>query len=196
MILNKSAHERGFGHGSIYKSQIVDLKNVRGDKGSGGAPEVHFGLGPDVREGDAKRDTLDDDGLPFLGTKLKSGDAICAYIDRIAGKTRVEKYKGDEVAYVEEVRLIGEFGLEVGARFSLLLTPLSSLQAPTPTPPKLRSSTSSSASPVPPSSATNSRLVTVKRESARKSTPPSTCPSPNRACNPTSSSILTPSPLA
>ncbi|ORY90187.1 hypothetical protein BCR35DRAFT_287430 [Leucosporidium creatinivorum] len=107
MILNKSAHERGFGHGSIYKSQIVDLKNVRGDKGSGGAPEVHFGLGPDVREGDAKRDTLDDDGLPFLGTKLKSGDAICAYIDRIAGKTRVEKYKGDEVAYVEEVRLIG-----------------------------------------------------------------------------------------
>lgn len=107
MILNKSAHERGFGHGSIYKSQIVDLKNVRGDKASGGSPAVHFGLGPDVKPEDPKRLTLDGDGLPFLGTKLKSGDAVCAYYDRTNGRTNVEKYKGDETAYVEEVRLIG-----------------------------------------------------------------------------------------
>ena len=107
MILNKSAHERGFGHGSIYKSQIVDLKTVRGDKGSTGVPMVHFGLGPDVRAEDKKRITLDDDGMPFLGTKLHKGDPICGYIDRTSGRTMVEKYKGDEAAYVEEVRIIG-----------------------------------------------------------------------------------------
>ena len=109
MILNKSAHERGFAHGSIYKSQIVDLKSVRGDRGSTGTPEVHFGLGSDVRAEDKRRMTLDDDGMPFLGTKLHKGDPICGYIDRTTGRTMVEKYKGDEAAYVEEVRLIGEF---------------------------------------------------------------------------------------
>jgi DNA-directed RNA polymerase I subunit RPA2 len=109
MILNKSAHERGFAHGSIYKSQIVDLRSVRGEKGSGSSPQVHFGLGRDVKPDDKKRLTLDDDGLPYLGTMLKSGDAICAYVDRTSGRTKVEKYKGDEVAYVEEVRIIGSF---------------------------------------------------------------------------------------
>lgn len=108
MILNKSAHERGFAHGSIYKSQIVDLKTVRGDKGTGGVPNVHFGLGKDVRPDDKKRLTLDDDGFPFLGTLMKSGDAVCAYVDRTTGRTQVEKFHGDEAAYVEEVRIICE----------------------------------------------------------------------------------------
>ncbi|GAA5925248.1 hypothetical protein JCM3775_006405 [Rhodotorula graminis] len=108
MILNKSAHERGFGHGSIYKSHIVDLKTVRGDKGSGGQPEVHFGLGPDVRADDDKWASVDSDGLPLVGSRVKSGTVIAAYFDRTAGRTRVEKYKGDEEAYIDEVRLIGD----------------------------------------------------------------------------------------
>ncbi|SCV68372.1 BQ2448_493 [Microbotryum intermedium] len=107
MILNKSAHERGFAHGSVYKSQIIDLKNVRGDKGSGGAPEVHFAMGNDVRLDSEKRNIIDDDGLPFLGVKVKQGTPICAYVDRTTGTTKFEKYKGDEEAYVDEVRLIG-----------------------------------------------------------------------------------------
>lgn len=107
MILNKSAHERGFGHGSIYKSHIVDLKTVRGDKGSGGTPEVHFGLGPDVRKDDEKWATVDTDGLPHIGTRVQSGSILAAYYDRTAGKTKAEKYKGDEIAYIDEVRLIG-----------------------------------------------------------------------------------------
>ncbi|KAI5477061.1 DNA-directed RNA polymerase I subunit RPA2 [Pseudohyphozyma bogoriensis] len=106
MILNKSAHERGFAHGTIYKSHIVDLKTVKADKAAGGVPAVHFGVGPDIR-GEEKRVGLDDDGLPFLGTRLKTGDPICAYIDRTSGRTMFEKYKGDETAYVDEVRLIG-----------------------------------------------------------------------------------------
>lgn len=108
MILNKSALERGFGHGSIYKSQIIDLKTVRAESGTSGQPEVHFGMGPDVKEDSTKRKTLDQDGLPYLGIRIMDGDPICAYFDRTTGRTKFEKYHGgDEVAYVEEVRLIG-----------------------------------------------------------------------------------------
>jgi len=109
MILNKSAHERGFGHGTIYKSHIVDLKTVRGEKGAGDAPAVHFAIGRDVREGDERRETIDDDGLPYAGTRLKKGDPLCAYFDRTSGRTVFEKYKSEEEAFVDEVRIIGAF---------------------------------------------------------------------------------------
>ncbi|EKM79946.1 hypothetical protein AGABI1DRAFT_119994 [Agaricus bisporus var. burnettii JB137-S8] len=110
MILNKSAHERGFAYGTVYKSQIVDLKDMRGANKSVTAPSLHFGLGPDVRlEGDRAHhcvDFLDLDGLPYIGTRLKAGDPIAAYIDETAGRTKFVKYKGDEMAYVDEVRLL------------------------------------------------------------------------------------------
>ena len=41
MILNKSAFERGFKHGTIYKSEFFDLKDMKGD-GKGSA--LRFGL--------------------------------------------------------------------------------------------------------------------------------------------------------
>ncbi|KAF8076706.1 hypothetical protein FPV67DRAFT_1472397 [Lyophyllum atratum] len=63
MILNKSAHERGFTYGTVYKSQIIDLKD--------------------------------------------SGDPLAAYINDTTGRTNFIKYKGDEMAYVDEVRLLG-----------------------------------------------------------------------------------------
>ncbi|KDQ64138.1 hypothetical protein JAAARDRAFT_166137 [Jaapia argillacea MUCL 33604] len=111
MILNKSAHERGFGYGTVYKSQIVDLKDARGAIRSS-MPSLHFGLGGDIntREGDRQHSCcqfLDMDGLPFIGTKLNPGDPLAAYIDDTTGRTRFVKYKGDEVAYVDQVRLLG-----------------------------------------------------------------------------------------
>jgi DNA-directed RNA polymerase I subunit RPA2 len=112
MILNKSAHERGFAYGTVYKSQIVDLKDVRGASKASTVPTLHFGLGYDIRteEGDKQHpccNFLDQDGLPCLGIKLSSGDPIAAYIDDTTGRTRFVKYKGDEAAYVDEVRLLG-----------------------------------------------------------------------------------------
>jgi DNA-directed RNA polymerase I subunit RPA2 len=112
MILNKSAHERGFAYGTVYKSQIVDLKDVRGASKSTSSPTLHFGLGHDIRqeEGDRQHTCcqfLDSDGLPFIGARLSSGDPIAAYIDDTIGRTRFIKYKGDELAYVDEVRLLG-----------------------------------------------------------------------------------------
>lgn len=103
MIINKSALERGFGHGSIYKSHITDLKELRGDA----AQAPIFGLGPDIKGNSKARETIDTDGQPFVGTRLKQGDYICAYYNEMTGKTTLEKYKGDEECYVDEVRFLG-----------------------------------------------------------------------------------------
>src|SRR5882757_3013503 len=75
MILNKSSHERGFGYGTVYKSQIVDLKEMRGAAKSTASPTLHFGLGYDIHtaEGDRQHGCcqfLGEDGLPFIGIKL------------------------------------------------------------------------------------------------------------------------------
>jgi DNA-directed RNA polymerase I subunit RPA2 len=114
MILNKSAHERGFGYGSIYKSQIVDLKDMRGATSrSSSAPTLHFGFGVGKIRGKPKdslgiQNFIDHDGLPFVGTRLNPGDPLCAHVDDTTGLTEITKYKGDEVAYVDQVRLLGK----------------------------------------------------------------------------------------
>ncbi|KAI0340867.1 beta and beta-prime subunits of DNA dependent RNA-polymerase [Trametopsis cervina] len=111
MILNKSAHERGFGYGTIYKSQIIDLKDLQGRAQSSSAPTLHFGFGYDIRtEGEKKHpstELIDFDGLPYVGSRLSPGEPLAAYVDDVTGKTKFVKYKGDEVAYVDTVRLLG-----------------------------------------------------------------------------------------
>ena len=111
MILNKSAHERGFAYGTVYKSQTVDLKDMRGAVKSASAPSLHFGLGKDIMTfGEKAHDCLpflDTDGLPHVGTRLVPGDYIAGYIDDTTGRTKFVKYKGDEIAYVDQVRLLG-----------------------------------------------------------------------------------------
>ncbi|KAH8922454.1 beta and beta-prime subunits of DNA dependent RNA-polymerase [Atractiella rhizophila] len=112
MILNKSAHERGFAHGSIYKTQIVDIRDVKADKDENKNTRVYFKLGDDTLA--ATHDPthpyakiIDKDGLPFPGVRIKTGDPICAYFDEVRGRTRFQKYKGDETCYVDQVRIIG-----------------------------------------------------------------------------------------
>lgn len=106
MILNKSAHERGFGYGTIYKSDIFDLKGVIGAAKTG-KNTLHFGIGRDVKPDADQREWIGSDGLPLIGRQVKPGDPIAAYIDDVTGRTKYHKYKGDEVAYIEEVRLLG-----------------------------------------------------------------------------------------
>ena len=106
MILNKSAHERGFGYGTIYKADIFDLKNVSGASRSS-RPTLHFGFGLDVKLDSNFHKFISQDGLPRIGTRVKSGDPLCAYVDDVTGRTRLHKYKGDETAYIDEVRLLG-----------------------------------------------------------------------------------------
>ncbi|KAJ4472934.1 DNA-directed RNA polymerase I polypeptide 2 [Lentinula edodes] len=113
MILNKSAHERGFAYGTVYKSQIIDLKDMKGASKTG-APTLHFGLGPEIKVNSRAEnkhsclDFLDLDGLPYVGTRLSTGDPIAAYVDDVTRRTKFVKYKGDEAAFVDEIRLIGD----------------------------------------------------------------------------------------
>lgn len=104
MIINKSAHERGFGHGTVYKVEKVNLeeKRRRGDPIT-----QRFGFGTDSWP-ERWREKLDVDGLPMIGAKIEEGDPIAAYFDETLGKTKMVRYKSSEVAFVEEVKLLGD----------------------------------------------------------------------------------------
>ena len=60
MIINKSAFERGFAHGSIYKSEFIELKG-----------DSYFAKNPQDKSTDA---FLNSDGLPFVGRKINSDE--------------------------------------------------------------------------------------------------------------------------
>ncbi|KAJ3113709.1 hypothetical protein HDU96_003038 [Phlyctochytrium bullatum] len=117
-IINKSAHERGYGYGTVYKSEFIDLSEK---KRPGEGITQHFGIFPMVRTADGSlvqkemnqallkkiEEFLDVDGLPKVGIRLTEGDPYYSYVDDVTGKVTVVKYKGMEDAYVDEVRLIG-----------------------------------------------------------------------------------------
>jgi DNA-directed RNA polymerase I subunit RPA2 len=73
---------------------------------------MHFGFAPTYRATSAQKQILDQDGLPYIGQKVFAGEPICAYWDETSGKTSFKKFKGDEYAYVDTVRLLGSEGGE------------------------------------------------------------------------------------
>lgn len=83
--MNKASWERGFAHGSIYKTEVVDLaERVKGDDG------VVFGTTP----GDPKvDDKLDADGLPPIGSVLRYGDPFYSYINLNTGQSSIAYYR-------------------------------------------------------------------------------------------------------
>lgn len=66
MIINKSADERGFAHGSIYKSQFIELEGTS-----------FFARNPHDKKLDA---FIDNDGLPYPGRRIKSSDVLYWYV--------------------------------------------------------------------------------------------------------------------
>uniref|UniRef100_A0AAQ5YB35 DNA-directed RNA polymerase subunit beta n=1 Tax=Amphiprion ocellaris TaxID=80972 RepID=A0AAQ5YB35_AMPOC len=97
MIVNKSSWDRGFAHGSIYKTELVDLADkVRGED------SVVFGTKP----GDPKvNDRLDADGLPYIGSTLKYGDPFYGYINLNTGQSFVTFYKSQESCVVDNIKI-------------------------------------------------------------------------------------------
>ena len=140
MILNKSAHERGFAHGTIYKTKIIRLdeneRTSRARTKSARSITKLFGFAPNSFVSASVRSKLDLDGLPFIGTQVNEGDPLCAshtvtydtaranttpYINH-DGVTIIQKYRDSETAYIEEVRLIGsESGAEPCQSLSIKL---------------------------------------------------------------------------
>jgi len=119
MILNKSAHERGFGHGTIYKTKKIDLvDDNKQTRGRSTAVTHMFGFAPEGLIKAQWRSTLDDDGMAAVGMKVRDGDIIAAshtvakdpltgqYVNR-DGITHLHRYKEPEEAFVEEIKLIG-----------------------------------------------------------------------------------------
>lgn len=122
MILNKSAHERGFGHGTIYKTKIIRL-DEKGKARSVRSITKLFGFAPHSIISAATQSRLDEDGLPHVGAKVCEGDVLAAshtvkfdeskrrYVNT-DGQNHLHKYNDPETAFVEEVRLLGS---ETGA---------------------------------------------------------------------------------
>lgn len=97
MIVNKSSWERGFAHGCIYKTELVDLA----DK-TRGEDAVVFGTKP----GDTKTsDKLDPDGLPYVGSTLHYGDPYYCYLNLNTGQTFTTFYKSQESCVVDNIKV-------------------------------------------------------------------------------------------
>ncbi|KAL8872797.1 MAG: hypothetical protein Q9174_001628 [Haloplaca sp. 1 TL-2023] len=118
MIINKSAHERGFGHGTIYKTKIIKLdEKGRANRSSRNINKL-FGFAPNSKIPAFARQKLDPDGLPAIGTQIMENDIIAAshtvswdplkntYVNR-DGRNEMHRYKEPETAFVEEVRILG-----------------------------------------------------------------------------------------
>ncbi|KAF1816297.1 beta and beta-prime subunits of DNA dependent RNA-polymerase [Eremomyces bilateralis CBS 781.70] len=116
MIINKSAHERGFGYGTIYKTKKVDLAENKG-KGNTKRIDKVFGFAPEGVVLNSWRTTLDEDGLPMIGALIHEGDALCAtytvshdpetntYRSR-DHTTEVHRYKESESGFIDAVKVL------------------------------------------------------------------------------------------
>lgn len=118
MIINKSSFERGFGHGTVYKTFCIDLEiearrrgkqnlkfghaNVAAVTRSGGSAEgVEFGGDDETLNGIAE------DGLPEIGRRMTYGESLwCAFDDKDDERV-IGTHKETEVAYVDAVHFLG-----------------------------------------------------------------------------------------
>ena len=105
MIINKSSFERGFGHGSVYKTDTIDLR----ERGSSGFEQF---ANPRKRtpSGDFAyhEPALDADGLPFIGQYLVAGDPYVCIHDSQVDKIIVKRYKSKEPAYIDGISVVGK----------------------------------------------------------------------------------------
>ena len=125
MIINKSAHERGFGHGTVYKTKVhhLDERESRRSKSKREISKL-FGFAPGGEIRAEWRNTLDEDGLPHIGTKVKEGTLLAAWHNvrydastdsyvNVDGITHFLKYKDSEEGYIDSIRIMGaETGVE------------------------------------------------------------------------------------
>lgn len=118
MIINKSAHERGFGDGVIYKTKRYALNEDSRSNSSKTSINSLFGFAPNGEVGAEAAASLDSDGLPLVGTRVSEGSIVAAFhsvmfdpstskFNNLDGKTQFFKYKDSEEAFIDQVRIIG-----------------------------------------------------------------------------------------
>jgi DNA-directed RNA polymerase I subunit RPA2 len=80
MVLNKASFERGFAHGTVYSTEIVDLN----EKSGSGSNKI-FTRDPRFPK---LAETLDADGLPHVGSFIEPGEPFYCYLDLNTGEFR------------------------------------------------------------------------------------------------------------
>eukprot|EP00930_Biecheleria_cincta_P034212 TRINITY_DN23660_c0_g1_i1.p1 TRINITY_DN23660_c0_g1~~TRINITY_DN23660_c0_g1_i1.p1 ORF type:complete len:1329 (-),score=222.44 TRINITY_DN23660_c0_g1_i1:64-3651(-) len=112
MIINKQSFERGFGHGIVYKTKVLDAAGkMDPDEVKKGNHFSNCQLGEKGVIEKRFDPTLDDDGFPPIGTYLKKGDPYYCTVDYL-GNGEVHKYKDDEPCYVEQVVRLDGAGIK------------------------------------------------------------------------------------
>ena len=109
MIMNKGAYERGFAHGCVYKSYIRELN----DQSAGNSTQKsRFRMLNSKKRAQASVDLnahgLEADGLPYIGKKMQQGDAEMCVYDNTLDKPKFTKFKDNESARIENVRLMSD----------------------------------------------------------------------------------------
>ncbi|XP_063774176.1 DNA-directed RNA polymerase I subunit RPA2 [Pseudophryne corroboree] len=114
MILNKASWERGFAHGSVYKTDFIDLlakvKTVEDN--------LVFGIKP---EDERVKGKLDEDGLPPVGAVLQFGDPYYGYLNQSTGENFVVFYKSKENCVVDNIKVCSN-DLGIGKFKSVCIT--------------------------------------------------------------------------
>lgn len=96
MIINKAGDERGFAHGSIYKTEFVMLEHS----------SSYFCRDP---EKPFLAEFLDTDGLPFIGRRMKEGDPLYCYYSVDESQYKISKFHGKEECFVDNVKQCASF---------------------------------------------------------------------------------------
>eukprot|EP01130_Rhizamoeba_saxonica_P001964 TRINITY_DN11786_c0_g1_i1.p1 TRINITY_DN11786_c0_g1~~TRINITY_DN11786_c0_g1_i1.p1 ORF type:complete len:1120 (+),score=253.33 TRINITY_DN11786_c0_g1_i1:43-3402(+) len=99
-VINKSSWERGFADGCVYKNMIVNLTEETID----GKEQYFQNINED---GSLFIDSIDEDGLPSIGTYLTKGDPFYVFWDETNRKHVVKSYKFNENCYVDQITVIG-----------------------------------------------------------------------------------------
>ena len=99
--------ERGLAQGSVLSYKAIDLSSYR----QAGESNHHV-FGNYLNEDDRRKgikcvESLDDDGLPHVGTLVHEGDPLYCVIDMHLEKAIVVKHKNAEPAYIDLVRMVG-----------------------------------------------------------------------------------------
>lgn len=116
MIVNKDSYDRGFAHGCLYKSELVDLTD--GGKAKNVTECFHkppMSIFSKREQSDVSIQRLDSDGLPPVGIKVCEGEALyCTFNEvtnhvsiRINNLYYLDRHKSSEPAYVDQVRVLG-----------------------------------------------------------------------------------------
>jgi len=102
MIINKQSYERGFGHGVVYKTKIIDACDKHATP-----EEMALATFSNLKLQGAEvmgrmSEELNDDGFPPIGTYLTQGSPMYCVMDAY-GKSTIHTYQDDEPSYVEQV---------------------------------------------------------------------------------------------